>query len=149
MTTEELLEIIRQRIGQAVAEIGGENPQYLDSFLLRHVVTANFVLKSMGVTTGITSISPDSETITPSVLDDGVGVLLAYHAASSLVGNDLVNRLRRGEMGLSFTTGLTTITTNQAAITLRAVSDKIDADYRELLTRYFADDPNDLVERLQ
>jgi hypothetical protein len=149
VTTQELLEIVRQKIGQAVAEIGGENPQYLDSFLLRYVITANFVLKSMGVTTGVTSITPDSESITPSTLDDDVGLLLAVYTAASLVGDDLVNRLRAGELGLSFSTGISTITTNQAAITLKGSSNELKHEYRELLTQYFADDPNSTIERLQ
>lgn len=148
MLTSELLDIIRQRVGEVVAEIGGDNPKYLNETLLRYVKTANFVLSSYGITTALT-IDPTSDTITPEPIDDAHGLLLAIYAASSLVADDMVYKLRTGELGLSFTTGATQITTNQAAITLKDAAKALRVEFNRLLTLYLAGDPNDVAERLQ
>jgi hypothetical protein len=147
VTTDEVLIVVRQRIGEAVAVIGGETPRYVDSFLLKYIKTTNFKLKLFGIDTELT-IDPDAETITPDP-SDAHGLLLAMGAASQLIGDDLVHRLNTGEMGLSFTTGATQITTNQAAITLRLSSNTVRKDFDMLLNAYLSGDPNDVIERLQ
>ena len=149
MTTSELTTLIRQLIGDAIAEVGGENPTFLTEFLLRYVVTSKYVITMLGVDASAITVTPASESITPDPFDDEIGLMLAFHAAASIVGDDLVNRLRSGEMGLSFSTGLTQITTNQAAITLKTSSGRLDKKFRMLLTKYLSGDPNTVVERLQ
>lgn len=153
MLTSELLDIIKQKVGEAVAEIGGDNPTYRNEFLLRYVKTADFVLRMQGVDTAAggdaLTIDPTSDTITPEPLDDSVGVLLAFHTAASIVLDDLTQKLRDGELGLSFSTGATQITTNQAAITLRSSGMEIRREANMLLTLYLSGDPNAVTERLQ
>jgi hypothetical protein len=146
--TSELLDIIRQRVGEVVAEIGGDNPKYLNETLLRYVKTANFVLASHGITTGLV-IDPTLDVISPEPIDDAHGLLLAIYSASSLVADDLLYKLRIGELGLSFTTGATQITTNQAAITLKDSSKVLRNEFNRLITLYLSGDPNAVVERLQ
>jgi hypothetical protein len=146
VTKAEVIRIIEQRIGQAIGQIGCDSPGYLDEFLLEYVKTSNFLLESLGAETGVT-VDPAAETITPDP-SDVIGLLLAYQSAATLIGDDLITRLKSGELGLSFSTGVTDISTNQAAITLRTSANKLISDYELLLTAYFAGDPNTVVERL-
>lgn len=147
MTTDEVLTILRQRVGEAVALIDGDTPRYVDSFLLGYVKTVNFKLGLFGIDTELT-VDPEGESISPDPTNVH-GLLLAIGAASQLIGDDLVHRLNTGEMGLSFSTGATQITTNQAAITLRLSSNSVKKDFDLLLNAYLSGDPNDVIERLQ
>lgn len=146
MTKAEVIRIIEQRIGQAIGQIGCDSPGYLDEFLLEYVKTSNFILQSLGVETAVT-VDPSAETITPDPTDV-IGLLLAYQSAATLIGDDLITRLKSGELGLSFSTGITDISTNQAAITLRTSANKLISDLELLMAAYFAGDPNSVVERL-
>lgn len=144
MTTEEVLTVIEQKIGQAVGVIHGEPPLYSAEFLLTYVLTQNYELQTFGVTTGVTvhsgSISPDPST--------AIGMLLAYGTAASLVGDDLVNRLKGGELGLSFSTGATSISTIQAAGILKNYAANLHRMYTLLLTAYLSGDPNSVLARI-
>jgi hypothetical protein len=148
VTQEELLLIVKQKVGQAVAVINGEEPTYLDEFLLKYVKTVNFILFSLGIDTELV-IDHTAKTITPDPFDDELGLLLAYGVASNLVGDDLVNKLHKGELGLSFTTGVTQITTNQAAITLKTSANALTSQFDLLVAAYLSGDPNAVNERLQ
>ena len=145
MTTEEVLGVIRQNIGQAIQEVQGECPIYLDEFLLKYVMTANFTLQVLGVVTGVsvstTTISPD-----PSV---AIGMLLASSASASIIGDDMLHRLRNGELGLSFSSGATSISTNQAAINLKGSAENLFTWRDLLLTAYLSGDPNAVLSRLE
>lgn len=145
MTSNEILEVIRQRIGQAVSEIDGDPPIYGDDFLLSYVKTANFNLTVLGVTTGITV---SSSSITPDATID-IGMLLASGAAALIIGDDLLNRLKNGELGLSFSTGASQISTNQAAINLKSSGDQIKHWHDMLLAVYLSRDPNAVILRAQ
>jgi hypothetical protein len=144
MTTDEILTIIEQKIGQAVGSIHGEPPLYDTEFLLSYVKTQSFDLAVMGVVTGVTvfsgSISPD-----PTL---PVGMLLAFGSAASLVSDDLINRLRGGELGLSFSSGATSISTIQAAGILRNFAANLERSYHLLLTAYLSGDPNAVLARI-
>ena len=147
MTLSVILNIIKQKIGQALAEIDGENPEILNSFLIEYLNTANITLTAFGVETGVT-VDTDNDSLS-SDPEDVIGLLLAFHAASNLIADDLVNRLKNGELGISFKTGASEITTNQAAITLKASARSVHTDYEMLLTAYLSGDPNSVIERLQ
>lgn len=143
MTTDEVLEVIREKIGQAVDEVNCNSPSYPDSFLLNYVKTANFSLTVLGISTGVTiasgAILPD-----PSI---PIGMILAVKAAASVVKSDLINRVRNGELGLSFSSGASSISTIQAASTLRVVADGLFEEVRLLLTAYLSGDPNQVLGR--
>ena len=147
MTLAVILKIIKQKIGQALAEIDGEQQELLNSFLIHYIETANFLLTAYGITTGIT-VDTDAESLSaePTI---AVGLLLAYQCAASLIADDLVNRLKNGELGISFKTGASEITTNQAAITLKASAHRIHKDYEMLMVAYLSGDPHSVIERLQ
>jgi hypothetical protein len=144
VSTEEVLAVIEQKIGQAVGIIHGEPPLYSPEFLLTYVLTQNYELTTLGVTTGVTvysgSISPDPST--------PIGMLLAYGAAAALVSDDLVNRLKGGELGLSFSTGATSISTIQAASTLKNFAAGLVRWKDILLTAYLSGDPNSVITRI-
>jgi len=146
MVTEEVLDVVRQKIGQAVQEIGGEAPSYGDSFLLRSVKTANFHLVTLGVVTGVL-VDVVNNILVPDGVSIPIGMLLASAASASLIRDDLISRLRRGELGIAFSTGATTISTNQAAISLQAQADNIDRWHELLLTAYLSGDPNGVIQR--
>lgn len=148
MTTAEFLLMVEQKIGQALAEVGGENPQYLGEFILQYAKTANFILKLDGIDTSLV-FDPPNETITPQPIDDSHGTILACLTAASLIDDDLLNRLRSGEMGLAFRTGATEITTNQAAITLSATAKSLRALYERMRISYLSGEPIVASERLQ
>jgi len=146
MVTEEILDVVRQKIGQAVQEIGGEAPSYGDSFLLRSIKTANFHLITLAVNTGVL-VDIVNNILVPDGVSIPVGMLLASAASASLIRDDLISRLRRGELGIAFSTGATTISTNQAAISLQAQADNIDRWHELLLTAYLSGDPNGVIQR--
>lgn len=145
MTTDEVLDVIKERIGQAIQEIGGDSPTYPEDFLLRYVKSANFHLTVLGVTTGVVVstvlISPD-----PSI---PIGMLLASSAAAAIINDDVLSRLRNGELGLSFTSGATSISTNQAAINLKNSSENLVMWKNLLLTAYLSGDPNAVLSRME
>ena len=147
MTLSVILGIVKQKIGQALAEIDGENPEMLNSFLVSYLNTANITLIAYGVATGVT-VDTDTDTLSAEP-DDVIGLLLAFHAASNLIADDLANRVKNGELGISFKTGASEITTNQAAITLKSSARSIHKDYEMLLAAYLSGDPNSVIERLQ
>ena len=144
MTTEEVLAVVEQKIGQAVGVIHGEPPLYSSEFLLTYVLTQNFELEVLGVVTGVTvysgSISPDPTT--------AIGMLLAYGAAAAIVNDDLINRLKGGELGLSFSTGATSISTIQAASILKNFASSLNKMKHLLLTAYLSGDPNAVLARI-
>lgn len=145
MTTDEVLDVIKAKIGQAIQEVGGTSPMYPDDFLLRYIKNAKFHLDVLGVTTGVTvtttAISPDPST--------AIGMLLASAAASSIICDDVLSRLRNGELGLSFSSGATSISTNQAAINLKGFSDGLIMWHKLLLTAYLSGDPNSVLSRVE
>ncbi len=147
MTTAELLTIVQQFVGEAAAVLGGEAETYTDSFILEYVKTMNFILIMSDITTGVT-IDPVTETITPDPVD-AIGVLLAMKAAASIIGGDLLKKVRLGELGISFKSGATSITTSEAAKKLSDFSNglKMKADHLEVM--YLSDDPNSRFSRKQ
>lgn len=147
LTTEEVLEVIRQRIGQAIAEIGGMAPTYPDDFLIRYVKSINFELIVFGVTTGV-EVDVNAVLISPDPSVD-IGMLLAYGVAADIIGSDLLDRLRNGELGISFTSGASAISTNQAGLYLKQYANSLDRSYNGLLTAYLSRDPNAVLGRDQ
>lgn len=147
MTTEEVLEVIRQRIGQAVAEIGGNSPTYPDDFLIKYVKSINFELAVFGVTTNV-EVDVNSILISPDPLV-AIGMLLAYGVSADIIGSDLLDRLRNGELGISFTSGASSISTNQAGLYLKQYAGSLDRSYSGLLTAYLSRDPNAVLGRDQ
>ncbi len=146
MNTEDVLEVVRQKTGQAVQEIGGEAPSYGDSFLLRSVKTVNFHLITLGVNTGVL-VDTNNNVLVPNLVSIPIGMLLSSAASASIIRDDLISRLRRGELGIAFSTGATTISTNQAAISLQSQADNIDRWHELLLTAYLSGDPNGVIQR--
>lgn len=143
MNTSDILAVVRQKIGQAVDEIDCNSPTYPDSFLLSYVNTTNLILTSLGVQTNVvvsgTTIVPDATV--------QIGLLLAFGAAASLIKSDLLKRLRNGELGLSFSSGATSISTNIASGQLKAIADEIKDSFEVLLTSYLSGDPNSVLGR--
>lgn len=143
MTTDEVLDVIKQKIGQAIQEIGGDSPIYPDDFLLKYIKTANFTLTVLGIHTGVnvstTDITPEASIV--------IGMLLASSVAASVISDDVLIRLRNGELGLSFTSGATSISTNQAAINLKNSSEQLMLWRDLLLTAYLSGDPNSVLGR--
>jgi len=147
MSTEEVLDVVRLKIGQAVDEIGGNAPFYPDDFILRNIKTANFELISLGIETAVV-INPLAETITPDP-ELKIGMLLASGGASNIIKSDLLNRVKNGELGLSFSSGATSISTIQAAQQLKSVADDL-GDWHSLLRSVFLSrDPNGILGRDQ
>lgn len=146
MTLEEIFVIIRQRVGQAVADIGGEPPIYSDEFIVSYVKTANLELTVLGITTAVTvddqavTMSPDAST--------AIGMLLAYTAAVSIISDDMIYRLKNGELGLSFTSGATSINTNQAAGVLRDFAGTLVKRRDLLMSAYLSGDPSGVLSRI-
>ena len=147
MTTDEVLEVVRQRIGQAVGEIGGNAPTYPDDFLIKYVKSTNFELLVYGVVTGVT-VDTIAVLITPDPTHD-IGMLLAYGASADIIGSDLLDRLRNGELGISFTSGASAISTNQAGSYLKQYASGLHSAYDDLLAAYLSRDPNGVLGRDQ
>ena len=146
MTTAEILVIMRQFIGEAAAVLDGEIEFYSDADLLGHTKTADFLLKAAGVVTAVT-IDTDAETITPDPVD-AIGLLLAYKGSIILLRGDLTKRVRLGELGVSFRSGATSITTTEATRSLNTGANNLATAFENLLTLYLSDDPNKVLTRL-
>lgn len=147
MTTDEILLVTKQFIGEAVATVGGEDPQYMDTTLFEYLRTAQLLIESHGIVTGVT-ISITSETISPDA-SDAIGMLLATGAASLLVSDEMMRDLRAGTLGISFSTPISTISTNQAAITLQNFGTGLKGRFERLMTLYLATDPDSVIQRAQ
>lgn len=147
MTTAEVLVITRQLIGEAAAILDGEIEFYSDADLLEHIKTADFLLNATGVVTALV-IDPDAETITPDPIDT-IGLMLAYKGSTIVLRGDLTKRVRLGELGVSFKSGATSITTTEATRALSMGANKLADAFENLLTLYLADDPNSVLTRLQ
>lgn len=146
MTLDEIFVITRQRVGQAVADIGGDPPIYSDEFLVAYVKTANLELTVLGITTGV-EIDDVAVTMTPDA-STAIGMLLAYTTAVAIIADDMIYRLKNGELGLSFTSGATSINTNQAAGVLRDFSNSLMKRRDLLLSAYLSGDPSGVLSRL-
>ena len=147
MTAAEVLTVIRQLVGEAAAVLDGELEFYSDSDLLEHVKTADFLLNAIGVVTALV-IDPDAETITPDPAD-AIGLMLAYKGSIVLLRGDLTKRVRLGELGVSFKSGATSITTTEATRSLSMGANNLADTFENLLTLYLSDDPNSILTRLQ
>ena len=147
MTTAEVLVIMRQLIGEVAAVLEGEIEFYDDTTLLSHVKTADFLLKSAGVVTAVV-VDPVAETITPAPAD-AVGLLLSYKAAVLVLRGDLTKRVRLGELGVSFKSGATSITTTEAVRSLNTGTNNLTTAFETLLTLFLSDDPNSVFVRKQ
>jgi len=145
MTTAEILAIVEQFIGQADAILGGEHGDYTDPFILDHLKTVNFMLKSSGIDTGV-AVDPVAETITPAPTDK-LGLLLAVKTATVIIKGDLIKKVRLGELGVSFKTGATSITTSDAAKRLTDFSDFLMRKSEMLETMFLSEDPNTVILR--
>ena len=145
MSIQDVLDVVRQKIGQAVVEIGGNSLAYPDDFLIGYVKSTNLELSVFGVITGV-EVDSLAVTITPSP-SVNIGMLLAYGAAASIVGSDLIDRLRNGELGVSFTSGASSISTNQAGLFLKQSANVLTSLYNSLLTAYLSRDPNAVLGR--
>lgn len=147
MTTDDVLEVVRQGIGQAIEEIGCNTPTYPDDFLIRYVWKANLSLTVLGIVTNVT-VDKTAVTITPDA-STAIGMLLATFAAVSIIRDDILKRLRGGELGLSFTSGATSISTNQAAQYLKGAADSLENFAKLLMTSYLSGDPNTVDQRVE
>jgi len=147
MTTAELLLIVQQFVGEAAAVLGGEAETYTDSFILEYVKTMNFMLIMSDITTSI-SVDPLAETITPDP-SDSIGMLLATKTAAGIIGGDLLKKVRLGELGISFKSGATSITTSEAAKKLNDIQNRLIVQADRLETMYLSDDPNSRFQRKQ
>lgn len=147
MTTDEVLEVVRQRVGQAIGEIGGNAPTYPDDFLIKYVKSANFELLVYGVVTSVT-VDVSSVLITPDPTV-AIGMLLAFGASADIIGSDLLDRLKNGELGISFTSGASAISTNQAGSYLKQYASGLKSEYDNLLAAYLSGDPNGVLGRDQ
>lgn len=147
MTTQDVLDVVRQKIGQAVAEIGGNSIAYPDDFLIGYVKSTNLELTVLGVVTGV-DVSTTTVLITPDPTVN-IGMLLAYGAAASVIASDLIDRLRNGELGVSFTSGASSISTNQAGLFLKQSANALVSLYMSLLTVFLSRDPNAVLGRDQ
>jgi len=147
MTAEAVLRVIRQKIGEALATIHGEDPIYDDEVLLEYVETVNFELTALGINLELV-VTPSALTIAPEP-SVRFGMILATGAAANIVGDDVLKKLTSGELGISFRTATTEITTNQAAINLRGASDVLRDSYNKMVTAYLATDPDGVTLRAQ
>lgn len=146
MTTTDVLDVLKQKIGQAVADIDGTLPDYEDDFLLSYVKTVGFELTVLGIDPGITVDTTNGLSAEVSI---PIGMLLAIGAAADLVGDDLLVKLKSGQLGLSFRTALAEVTTNQAAIILNSSSLGLSRLYNLMITAYLSGDPNSVLIRAQ
>lgn len=145
LTTDEVLGVVNQKIGQAISELGGNAPVYSREFILSYLKTINFELKVLGISTAVevsnSDISPDAAL--------AIGMLLAYGAAASIIRSDLLDRVKNGELGVSFTSGASAISTNQAGLYLKQSATSLEGWYDRLLTAYLSGDPNSVLSRVQ
>lgn len=148
MNTEDILEIIRERVGQVVQEIGGDPPTYPDEFLIKYVKTAVFHLTVLGIVVGAT-VDTTNVILVPDSVALPIGMLIGSFASASVISDDILKRLRSGELGLSFNSGATAISTNQAAINLKAAADSLKSWHSLLLTAYLSGDPNSVLSRTE
>jgi hypothetical protein len=130
----------------AIAEIGGEQPPYSDRFLLTYAKSVNYHLNGIGVVTGVT-VDELTVEITPEPTDI-IGLLIASATAVWLVKDDMTDRLSKGELGVSFSSGATAITSTQAARSLAGEADKLAEWHNLLLNVYLSGDPSSYNQRL-
>lgn len=129
-----IIAVMRRRLGEALVTIGETvPPTYSDRLLLEHVSGAAIELEVRGMLDDEYTVDVDTSTITPepSTID---GLLLGARAAADLVSGDFVGRILTGELGVSFRTGVDSISTTEAARLISNEAKSLNSWFRQLAT---------------
>lgn len=128
MDASAVLRKMRRMLGEVAYTIGDEvMPVFTDEYLLEYVQDAAEYLEIANIGDRVYSIDLFPPTITPepSTAD---GSLLATWAAAKLLSGDLSKKIRDGDLGIRFRTGLNEISTVEAS---RRVNDQAKELFQE------------------
>lgn len=137
MDKAELLEEIRGLLMEPQVETVEEPYHYPDDILIVQIRSAIRHLISLGVPIEVTVSTAG---VFSDDLPDTHGLLVAYHVAMRLLRGDMIQKLKDGEMGVSFRAGRDVIDTKSAGYLFEGKADEYDLEYRVLLTNFLADE---------
>lgn len=117
MTGTDVLREVRRLLGEALVTLGDAAPVYSDAFIVEYLEGAALHGEAVSIFTDEFLVSVDSDdaviiTPEPANID---GLLLAAIAVSQIVSGDFVGQVKEGELGVSFSTGLESISTIEAS----------------------------------
>jgi hypothetical protein len=114
VNAQAVLAEMRRRLGEALVTIGADTPDYPVELLMDYVFGAALYLDAMGISPTVYAVvlSPPAITPEPSTID---GLLLATRACADLLAGDTAAKVRNGELGVRFRTGVDELSTVEAA----------------------------------
>lgn len=131
MTIEGILKEIRRRLGDVDGLLDELTLDYSDDHIFEYIASAiDFLTVTMPTDQFVysfsgSSISPEAETVD--------GLLIASLAAKMIIKNDVLAKIKNGELGIRFKSGLDEISTIEAGKLIRESVSSIDDDYRMLV----------------
>lgn len=131
MTIEGILKEIRRRLGDVDGLLDELTLDYSDEFIFEYITSAIDMLEvtmpedEFDYTFSGSSISPE-----PIKVD---GLLIAALAAKMIIKNDVLAKIKSGELGIRFKSGLDELSTIEAGKLMRESVSAIDSDYRTLV----------------
>lgn len=133
MTTQEILAVIRQRSGsvdQATARL--TDPELVKR--MKTAVREMALRKIAGVTALTVDTDPTSATygVNPEP-SDSAGFKIAFKVAAAVLKETLAGRVDRGELGISWQSGLEQESSIEAAKAYQRAIDDIERELQELI----------------
>jgi hypothetical protein len=145
MNKDEVFEHIRALLRDAQIETVERPYRYADHELVPQVRASLRYLRTVGYDT--TAVMDERGDFFPDPTEPA-GVLVAYHAAASLLAGDLAQKLADGEMGVVFRSGPDLIDTTAAVRSLEKVSGTYADEFSRLLTVRMARESTDAAQNV-
>lgn len=138
MTTKDVVREMRRLLGEALVTLGDASPIYKDEFLLEHLDGVAEKLAANGVMTvryqvDFNELDSNDDPIEPSITpepDALDGLILAAHAVCEILSGDLSEKVRQGDLGVRFKSGIEDISTVEASRRIAEVVTKALEDAR-------------------
>lgn len=137
MNGVQILKEIRRRLNDVESVVSGLDFDHSDEYLFQFIASASNIIDVYSVGDSEYIVDEDALTISPepSKID---GLLLATWAVSHFLDADISQKLRDGELGVSFVTGHDSISTIEAARRVKDISQKSRDEYESLVCQKLA-----------
>ena len=131
MTIEGILKEIRRRLGDVDGLLDEVNLDYSDDYIFEYIASAiDYITVTMPADQFTYSFSGSTVSPEPETID---GLLIAALAAKMIIRNDVLHKVKNGEFGIRFKSGLDEISTIEAGKLIRGSVTGIEEDYRSLV----------------
>jgi len=131
-----VLKEIRRRLGGVDGIIDSDDIEHSDEFWFEYIDGAVNYLSATDIITATYLVSGTSISPEPTTMD---GLLLASWSVWSYLSGDLNKKIRNGELGIRFRSGLDELSTVEAARKIETAAEKAERNFRNLVNMKVAD----------